>query len=95
LRLAERIENRPLFEVDGIALQTKHFLRPHASSEHDYGNVTERLATMPWLVGLESTWSGSLKSGLVIPLAALVAMMILVRPATQGFATRAAHTVGR
>ncbi|NDQ56104.1 MAG: MFS transporter [Acidipila sp.] len=49
-------------------------------------------AAMPWLVGLESTRSGSLQKGLIIPLAALVAMMILVRPATHGLATRVAHT---
>ena len=51
-------------------------------------------AAMPWLVGLESTRSASLQKGLIIPLAALVAMMILVRPATHGLATRAAHTEG-
>ena len=49
-------------------------------------------ATVPWLVGLELTRTGSLQEGLVIPLLSLVAMMFLVRPAMPGSATRAAHT---
>jgi fucose permease len=49
-------------------------------------------ATMPWLVGLESTRRGSLQQGLVIPLLSLVAMTFLVRPAIPSSASRAAHT---
>jgi fucose permease len=49
-------------------------------------------ATMPWLVGLESTRRGSLQEGLVIPLLSLVAMTFLVRPAMPNAASRAAHT---
>jgi fucose permease len=35
-------------------------------------------ATMPWLVGLTSTGTGSLRAGLLLPLAGCVAMFTLI-----------------
>jgi len=43
LRLAERIEDGHLLEVDVLGLDSKDFFGPHARIQHDLRDVPERL----------------------------------------------------
>ena len=60
-----------------------------AMLSHQFGAMASRLAglmftlsglggaTLPWLVGYTSTWYGSLKFGLLVPLGGCLAMLVM------------------